>query len=822
MSRSFPLARRFPVARRHSVVISAVLSLCAALLAAAGVSTAEAAAPSASTDITVDGASPGRTFDGVGAISGGGGNSRLLADYPEAQRGQILDYLFKPGYGAALQILKVEIGGDTNSTDGAESSIEHERGAINCDNGYQWWLMEQARARNPHIDLAALSWGAPGWIGDGNFWSQDMIDYIVSWLGCAKQHGLTVQYIGGWNERGYDASWYKKLDAELDAKGYGSVKIVGADSGWEIATEMRGDAALNSAVDIIGAHYPCGYLSDMTTCSSSADARATGKPLWASENGSQDMETGAAPMARAINRGYIDAKMTSFINWPVVAALPQNQWFNTVGLVRADEPGSGAYTVSTSAWATAQTTQFTAPGWQYLDTSSGYLAGDRGNGSYVTYASPDRKSWSTVLETTGADAPQTVRLSTAGGLPGSTLHVWSTDLAATSPRMSPGPDLTASGDGTYTLALQPGRVYTVTTTSGQGAGTATGPDRKPLGLPYSDTFATYGAGREAKYFASMNGAFETATCAGGREGRCLRQMASTTPIRWTDESAPQPYTMMGDPSWSNYTVATDVLLEKPGSVDLLGRVGTQGRNNNGLNAYRLRLSDTGAWSVLKSDVTWKFTTLASGTITAPGTGTWHRLSMAFEGDTITALVDGKEVGRVSDPDYGGGLVGLGTDGFLPAQFSRLSITPGTSSDLSGTYRLVNKKSGKVLDASGAGTADGTPVVQWSANGGTNQQWRLTGAGDGFYTLTGVGSGRVLDVPKAAKLPGTALDLWSANGGTNQQWLIAPSDHGTYTIEARSSGDPVDVTGASEADGAAVTQWPRNGGTNQQWQLVAVK
>jgi hypothetical protein len=31
----------------------------------------------------------------------------------------------KPGYGAGLQILKAEIGGDPNSTDGSESSIEH-------------------------------------------------------------------------------------------------------------------------------------------------------------------------------------------------------------------------------------------------------------------------------------------------------------------------------------------------------------------------------------------------------------------------------------------------------------------------------------------------------------------------------------------------------------------------------------------------------------------------------------------------------------------------------------------------------------------------
>src|SRR5689334_11966650 len=53
------------------------------------------------TTVTINGTSAGRTLDGIGAISGGGGNSRLLFDYPEPQRSQILDYLFKPGYGAA-------------------------------------------------------------------------------------------------------------------------------------------------------------------------------------------------------------------------------------------------------------------------------------------------------------------------------------------------------------------------------------------------------------------------------------------------------------------------------------------------------------------------------------------------------------------------------------------------------------------------------------------------------------------------------------------------------------------------------------------------
>src|SRR6185436_3174250 len=150
-----------------------------AVVIAATAGAVVAAAPAqAATAITINGGSAGRVFDGVGAISGGGGNSRLLIDYPEPQRGQILDYLFKPGYGAAVQILKLEIGGDTNTTSGSEPSHEHTRGVINCTRGYEWWLAQQAKARNPNIKLVGLTWGAPGWIGS-NFWTTDAINYLT-------------------------------------------------------------------------------------------------------------------------------------------------------------------------------------------------------------------------------------------------------------------------------------------------------------------------------------------------------------------------------------------------------------------------------------------------------------------------------------------------------------------------------------------------------------------------------------------------------------------------------------------------------------------
>ena len=165
-------------------------------------------APSQS--IVINAASPGRIFDGVGAISGGGGNSRLLIDYPEPQRSQVLDYLFKPNYGANIQIFKVEIGADMDSTDGAESSHMHTAADQNYNRGYEWWLMEQARARNPNIKFVALAWGAPAWVGNGNYWSQEMIGYIIKWLQHVQSdHHLTIDYLGGRNEHGYNVEWYK-------------------------------------------------------------------------------------------------------------------------------------------------------------------------------------------------------------------------------------------------------------------------------------------------------------------------------------------------------------------------------------------------------------------------------------------------------------------------------------------------------------------------------------------------------------------------------------------------------------------------------------
>ena len=109
----------------------------------------------------------GLQFDGIGGITSNG-ECRLLYDYPEPQRSELLDYLFLPKFGLSTQILKVEIGSDAQSTVGTEPSYQHSEGEVSYDRGIQFWFMSEAQKRNPSIVIAALEWSAPSWVGNPN------------------------------------------------------------------------------------------------------------------------------------------------------------------------------------------------------------------------------------------------------------------------------------------------------------------------------------------------------------------------------------------------------------------------------------------------------------------------------------------------------------------------------------------------------------------------------------------------------------------------------------------------------------------------------
>jgi hypothetical protein len=660
------------------------------------------------TTITIDGTKGGRVFDGVGAICGGGGTSVQLISYAEPQRSDILDWLFKPGAGAALQILKAEIGGDASSSCGAEPSHQHARGVINVSGGYGWWLMNQAKSRNPAIRLYGLAWAAPGWIGNGNFWSQDMIDYLVSWLDCAAGHGLTIDYLGGWNEQGYDPAWFKSLRTSLDAAGHAGTAIVASDKDpfdwtidgtyrpdvpWAIAGDTAADPGLASAIGVFGAHDVGAYPTTGIQCWSTAAAVASGKPLWHSEVGAIPGADGSA-MIRSVIRGYLDARLTGHIHWPMIVTQPPGLYYLDRGLIWAAQPRSGHYIPKAMLGTIAAVTQFTEPGWIHVDSACGFLGGDRANGSYLALRAPDAGAWSLITETTTATARQDVTVTVTGGLPGGTVRVWRTSPASADPAdwLLRQADLTLDASGSFTVGCLAGYIYSFTSTTGQGIISRPIPVSQPFPLPYSDewTAAAPAAGTMPPYLAPQDGSFEFGPAADGSGSYVVGQATPQRPIFWhpRDQAGARfPYAVIGDDEMAtDYVVEASVCFTASGqSGGLVARFSRQGGQIFNFRGYILDFGSGGGWWLTKNSVSIGNSVLAHGSIAAPGPGTWTPLALAVRGTEITAWVDGRPVAKVTDhdPNYATGIPGIETDAFRgtwsSTQFKSFSVRPPVSS-----------------------------------------------------------------------------------------------------------------------------------------------
>ncbi|MFD1717598.1 discoidin domain-containing protein [Georgenia deserti] len=640
----------------------------------AGGAAGPAAGGAATETVHIDGADAGREFDGLGAVSAGA-SSRLLFDYPEPERSQILDYLFKPGYGAELEMLKVEIGADTNSTSGAEPSHMREPDEVDCGRGYEWWLMREARERNPDITLGGLQWGAPHWL-DGGFWSQDNIDYLLSWLDCAEQHGIAIDFMGGWNEAGYDRDWYVAWADALEEH-HPEVELTAADDtpnfGWRVADDMAADQAFGDAVDIANMHSPCGWRTDYSECSSTETARSLDKPLWIGEQSALAHDAGAGPLARAANRMFIDAQITGMMVWSPISAWYANITMADTGLMVAEWPWSGFYDVGRSIWSFAHTNQFAEPGWRYLDTGSRRL--DSG-ATQVALVSPDGGDWSTVIETLDMSEPTTVTLELAN-LPGKPLSLWGTDLRSDDEsdwfrRLG-----TVRPDAQkITLHLEPGRLYSLTTADGPGKGEAAprASVHDRLDVPFHEDFDAVEPGRAAPFFSDLAGAFEAAPCAGGRDGTCYRQVVTGQPISWGHVGELPLSTMIGDPRWwGDYAVRSDVLLEEPGHVEIGGRVSGQSWGTPA-SGYHARVGTDG-WQLISRDHALSEEVVLAQGSEAVEVGSWHELTLSMRDQRVRVLLDGEVLAEVRDTRHRTGNAALGVSAWHNAQFDDVRVVP---------------------------------------------------------------------------------------------------------------------------------------------------
>jgi hypothetical protein len=611
----------------------------------------------------------GRTFEGIGAVSAGA-SSRLLIDYPEPYRSQILDFLFKPNWGASLQHLKVEIGGDVDSTDGSEPSHMHARGDENYQRGYEWWLMKEARKRNPDIILEALEWGAPGWIGDGHFFSEDNIEYILRFLeGAQRIHKLRIDYVGIWNETPYEIEWIKKLKKTLTAHGL-STKVAAADqvNTWDIVDTMRRDANLANAVDVVAIHYPGKDVENGAVArmhdrfDKAVDLTGFDKPIWSSEDGPWRGDwQGALFLAKTYNRNYLLGKMTKTEIWSPVTSYYDIFPLPGSGLMRANAPWCGHFEVQPAIWATAHTTQFVSPGWRYLDAACGFLPG---KGSFVTLISPEKKDISLVIETADASAPQLLELSLKNKLAAKLLHVWRTNVNASFQKMQP----IVLKQGQLSFSLEPNSIYSFTTTTNQKKGKNKAPALKPFLLPYHENFESYSLSRQARYFSDTTGAFEVQNCQGSRGGLCYEQVVDRLPIRWHYAAETLPVSLIGDNRWENYRAEAKVFFPASAEGILLGRVSRQEQSTGKITGYQLHLLSSGEWMLTRGNSH----TLATGKIVLPVVS-WHTMCLEFQGDQIQAWVNGEKLAHIHDSGCSRGLAGIGVAGWQKIQFDDFSV-----------------------------------------------------------------------------------------------------------------------------------------------------
>jgi predicted alpha-1,6-mannanase (GH76 family) len=144
------------------------------------------------------------------------------------------------------------------------------------------------------------------------------------------------------------------------------------------------------------------------------------------------------------------------------------------------------------------------------------------------------------------------------------------------------------------------------------------------------------------------------------------------------------------------------------------------------------------------------------------------------------------------------------------------VSPGVAN---GIYNLVNLNSGLAADVQHATTTNGSPVNQYTINGGANQQWGVTNVGGGIYEIIGVPSGRALSTDGGGSANGTEMDIYDYSGASYQQWSFTPTSGGYYRLTPQNAtGSCLDVQHSGTTNDTPLEIWTYGGGNSQQWSL----
>ncbi|WP_167958173.1 bacterial Ig-like domain-containing protein [Anaerosporobacter faecicola] len=488
-------------------------------------------------------------FQGFGAVTCNN-TSNLLIDYKEenpTEYWEMMNMLFNTETGAGLSHVKVELGGDVNSSSGTEpATMRSEDEEANVRRGAGWVFAADALTINPDITIEALRWGEPSWTWDGGFearykWYKETIDAAYD------EFGIKLSYLSpGQNENNAGSgsvsvsdnfAWIKycaqRLNAETEGRyDYSQIKIVASDShcGSEaIAKAMLADPELMDLIDVIGDHYQIRGNASLTTLN-----EEYGKEVWYSE--------GVAPMINAKERinaqpeyggvggtvGMIDlatryicayqyagttysAKMTRWEFQPAIAGFYQGSAYSPKQLIGAFYPWSGYYEADGGLQVVQHFTLFSETNWHYIEGAcygdgtynDGGVKADTGTNHYLTIKDPDTDDYSMIFANNTANERvyqvQAKNLDTFKNQ----LNVWETrgpddgeeydanwlqKIDTITPTVS-----SSNGISYYNITVKPYSMVTVTTLLDKGTSYVTGQNESSasndiLALPYTDDF----------------------------------------------------------------------------------------------------------------------------------------------------------------------------------------------------------------------------------------------------------------------------------------------------------------------------------------------
>ena len=526
--------------------------------------------------------------------------------------------VFLPNFGLSLQMLKVEIGGDSDATEGAEPSHMHSAGDSDFTRGYEWWLMKEAKARNPGIKLYGLPWAWPGWLDPtatpdkppAGKWFNAFDDpvrtanYTVAWVLGAKQvHNLSIDFVGQWNEHDAPPAYAEALRSAI--------------------------AAASPATTVLNRlpHYPgTGASAPANGCTDRVWNTTDGR-YWVDEEGSVADGQSARCLARCVSRNYVTDCHTATFQWHLISSFYDFLTYKRCGVGVANTPWSGSYEVTSPTWALAHTSQFAPIGWRYARHGGGVGLLPSG-GSYVTRVSPDRKDFSMVIEkmtyrdsgcargrnprpenaTAAENATWVLKgaFLAAATRAGGKLQVWYSDLSQGNDSPSlfvKKQPLDVSASGSFSLFLQQNEIFTVTTLTTGKKGNHTIPPARPMRLPYLQSFENETEHAPPRFWYDQQGAWEVHDSGDPEHGKVMKQMATVWPVGWhgPPHAGPTTYFGPGDPQNTivkpGIKLSFSIKLEEDAQISLVvGEPAGKGNPNPQKNLQLSIDSASGNWT----------------------------------------------------------------------------------------------------------------------------------------------------------------------------------------------------------------------------------